>query len=181
MPLLPSTPADPAAIKQLILTVRPQELALDFPTAVDIDELFQSPAMVQTSRIWRTAASEPAAYAFVHFPYNNLTFEALEPHWTDALEDEVIAWVLDVMHAHYGLNLGENTLDASCRAEDARAIRFLTSHCFERQEVESLSYVVDVPSRPFPARLPPGYSLRPLQPHEVEQVLTLHQAAFGTR
>ncbi len=180
MPLLPSTPADPAAIKQLILTARPQEWALDFPTAIDIDELFQDPAMVQTSRLWRTATGEPAAYAFVHFPFNNLTFEALEPHWTDALEDEVIAWAWEVTRAHYGLNLSENTLDASCRAEDARAIRFLTRHGFERQEVESLSYVVEIPSRPSPVQLPPGYFLRPLQPHEVEQALALHQAAFGT-
>lgn len=175
------TPADPATIKQLITAARREEWRHDFPTAVDIDELFQDPAMGQSSRLWRSAAGEPAAYAFVHFPYNNLTFEALERYWNDALEAEVITWAVEVMRAHYGPDLTDNTLDSSCRAEDERMTRFFTRHGFERQDVESLAYVCQMDSPPLPHPLPPGYRIRPIHGNEVQAALALHQQAFGSQ
>lgn len=136
--------------------------------------------MGQSSRLWCTAAGEPEAYAFVHFPYNNLTFEALDNYWIDTLEDEVIAWAREVMDARYGSDPGENSLDSSCRAENTRAVRFLTRHGFTRDPLESLSYERGLDAAPEPAPLPAGYQLRPLQSAEVQQALALHQAAFGT-
>lgn len=136
--------------------------------------------MGQASRLWRTLQGEAVAYAFVHFPYNNLTFEVLPPLRTDALEDEVIAWARAVMAERYGADLSDNTLDASCRAQDAPQVRFLTRHGFVRDALETLSYESRLDSPPQPTSLPPGYTLRPLQAGEVEQALVLHQASFGT-
>lgn len=179
--LLHPSPADPAAIKQLILAARRSDWRHDFPTAVDIDELFQDPGFLQTSRLWLDEQEEPAAYAFVHFPYNNLTFEALDRYWNDALEDEVMDWAVGVMRARYGAGLSENTLDSSCHAEDERLLRFFTRHGFERQEVESLAYNLQMHAPPIPSPLPPGYCIRPISPGEVEAALALHQQAFGSQ
>ena len=179
--LLHPSPADPAAIKHLILSARRSDWRHDFPTAVDIDELFQDPDFLHTSRLWRDEHGAPAAYAFVHFPYNNLTFEALDRYWSDALEDEVITWAEGLMRARYGSDLRENTLDSSCRAEDERMLRFFTRHGFERQQVESLGYLclMDSPPRAYP--LPPGYVIRPIRVDEAEAALALHQQAFGSQ
>lgn len=173
--------ADPDAIKQLILTARRDEWKHDFPTAVDLDELFQDAAMARCSRLWLNGSKEPCAYAFVHFPYNNLTFEAREEFHTDQLEDEVIAWAQELMRARYGADLRENTLDSSCRAEDERALRFLTRHGFERQELESLAYGIHLDSPPIPHPPPSGYRIRPLRDGEAEAALALHQQAFDSR
>jgi len=74
-------------IRSLIHRIRPAAWRQDYPTNVDIDELFQDPAMAERSRVWFTRQGEPCAYAIVHFPYNNLTLEAGEICWTDVWEE----------------------------------------------------------------------------------------------
>ncbi len=169
-------------LKDFIGCVRPVERTGDYPTTVDLDEMFQNPEMLQNTRFWRSINGELAAYAFIHFPYNNLSFEITDPYWSDSLEDEILAWAEERMRAHYPAGLSEQTLDGSCRVEDERINRFFERHGFAREEVESVSYRIDLPDvLPAPV-LPPGFTLRPLNPEsEVEQVVALHQAAFGTQ
>lgn len=169
-------------LKAFIGSVRPVDRLGDYPTAVDLDELFQNPEMPQNTKLWRAANGKLAAYAFVNFPYNNLTFEISDPHWNVSLEDEILAWAEERMRLHYPVDLAEQTLDGSCRVDDQRMKHFFDSHRFEKQEVESITYRIDL-SIPLPAPvLPAGYSLRPLNPEcEIEQVVALHQAAFGTQ
>jgi hypothetical protein len=37
----------------------------------------------------------------VNFPYNNLTFEIADAHWSGSLEDEILAWAEERMRLHY--------------------------------------------------------------------------------
>ncbi len=168
-------------LKAFIRSVRPGDRRSDYPTAVDLDELFQNSEMLQNSMVWRDMEGNLAAYAYVHFPYNNLTFEIADLYWIDNLEHEILCWAEERMRLHYPADLAEQTLDGSCRVEDDRMKRFFVSHGFMKQEVESITYRVDL-MNPLPAPvLPPGYSLRPLNPlSEIEKVVALHQAAYGT-
>lgn len=169
-------------LKAFIGAVRPVDRISDYPTAVDLEELFQNSEMPQNTNLWRAADGKLAAYAFVNFPYNNLTFEIADAHWSGSLEDEILAWAEERMRLHYPADLTEQTLDGSCRVDDERMRRFFEGHGFVKQEVESVAYRIDL-STPLPAPvLPPGYSLRAMDPEkEIEQVVALHQAAFGTQ
>ena len=149
-------------VKDLIAAIRPTERRADFPTSTDLEEVFQSPGIAQNARLWRGTAGEAAAYAFVHFPYNNLTFEIRPEYWNDGLEDEMLAWALERMRARYGAELAENTLDGSGRVEDERGMRFFTRHGFDKEEVESVMYEVELAAPPSAAVLPAGFTIRPL-------------------
>ncbi len=168
-------------IKTFIARIRPMEWNLDFPTNVDLDEIFQKPEMTDNSRLWHASNGERIAYAFVHFPYNNLSFEINPLFWNQALEDEILVWAEGRMRAQYGGNTVQETLDSTCRVEDTRKSTFFTRCGFERQEVESLSFVTHLLD-PLPEPLlPPDFTLRPLDPAtELEQVVDLFQAAYGT-
>ncbi len=168
-------------IINLIHRIRPAAWRQDYPTDVDIDELFQDPAMAERSRVWRTGQGEPCAYAFVHFPYNNLTLEAAEACWTDEWEDEAIDWAEAQMRAHYGTDLVNQTLDGNCRGEDDRMNRFFLRHGFRKDELESLTFALELSEPPATPALPEGFTLRPLRPEsELEEVVALHRAAHGT-
>jgi len=168
-------------IRSLIRRIRPAVWRGDYPTDVDIDELFQDPAMAERSRVWFTVQGDPCAFAFVHFPYNNLTLEAGEECWTDEWEDEVAAWAEAQMRAHYGADLVNQTLDGNCRSEDARLVQFFVRHGFKKDGMESLTFALELSEMPVFPSLPEGFSLHPLRPEsELEEVVALHQAAHGT-
>jgi len=168
-------------IRSLIHRIRPAAWRQDYPTGVDIDELFQDPAMAERSRVWFTRQGEPCAYAYVLFPYNNLTLEADEKCWTDEWEDEAVGWAEAQMHTHYSADLVNQTLDGNCRGEDGRMTRFFLRHGFIKDDLESLTFALEISEEPAPPVLPEGFTLRPLRPQsELEEVVALHQAAHGT-
>lgn len=178
---LSPAPGSLEEITLLITRVRPPEWRSDYPTTVDLEELFQDASMPKNSRLWSVPGGSTVAYALVHFPYNNLSFEIDPSCRTTALEDEILAWALSRMRAHYGTGVTQQTLDASCRLEDTAALAFFTRHGFAREEVESLAYLAELTGAPPAPVLPAGFSIRPLDgSREVEAALALHQASFGT-
>jgi len=168
-------------IKNLIHRICPADRRQDYPTYVDIDELFHDAAMAERSRVWLTRQGEPCAYTFVHFPYNNLTLEAAEAYWTDEWEDEVVDWAEMQMRAYYGADLVNQTLDGNCRSEDGRKTRFFERHGFRKDDLESLTFALELREEPAAPALSEGFTLRPLRPEsELEEVVALHRAAHGT-
>lgn len=168
-------------IKTFIARTRPAERKTDIPTNVDLDEIFQDPEMAANARLWHTPNGELKAYAFVHFPYNNLNFEIDPSHLNDALEDEILAWAEGRMRAQYGMHAPQQTLDCTCRADDTRKALFLSRYGFEKTGVETLSYLIDLSAALPEPLLPPGFTLRALDPEtELLQAVDLFQAAYGT-
>lgn len=178
---LVTTPASLQEVLDLITAIRPAARRADFPSITDLEEIFRSPGIGADARLWRDPSGLPAAYALVHFPYNNLNFEIREAWWTDELEDEILEWAQGRMRARYGEELAGNTLDGSCRAEDGRMARFFERHGFVKEEVESMVFQAELSTPPPDALLPEGFTIRALDPAgEVEQALAVHQAAYGT-
>ncbi len=168
-------------IRSLIQRVRPAAWRGDYPTEVDVAELFQDQTMPEHSRIWLTRQGDPWAYALMHFPYNNLTLEASEACRNDAWEDEVAEWAEAQMRGYYGAEVINQTLDGSCRSEDAHTTLFFQRHGFVKDGMESLSYELALSRMPELPMLPEGFNLRPLRPEsELEEVVALHRAAHGT-
>ncbi|MBX3055941.1 MAG: GNAT family N-acetyltransferase [Anaerolineae bacterium] len=165
---------DIQAIREFITRLAPH------CTLADFDEQMLLPTVKVTVRIF-TDAHKMVGFAYVD-DYYNLWFE------TDAnypclreLERQIIAWgsaCIDKRNQETG---EANTLDCSCRTEDARRIHLLERHGFVQQPTRTRRYLhpLDLPIITYP--LPDGFSIRCVQgDDEVQSLVSLHQAAFGT-
>ena len=150
-------------------------------TIVDFDEHFQLSAFWSTGRIWRHA-NQVVGFAYID-DYDNLWFETLPEHaLLDELEDQIIAWGVTCIKKRDAQASVQHTLDYSCNAGDSRRIQVLERHGFTRQVVRSLRYSrpLSIPIVIYP--LPEDFSIRCVQgENEVESLVALHRAAFGTQ
>lgn len=149
------------------------------PDAGDFEEQIQLPNIRSTMRLWQ-GAQGLAAFAYVDTG-RNLRFEIHPAHHSDALETEIVEWGLACIRKRNAETGALSTLDASCAADDAERLVFLERFGFAREPIRSLKYsrslAGPVEAIPFPA----GFSLRSAAGEsEVEALVALHRAAFGT-
>ena len=148
-------------------------------TVVDLDELLLIPAVRAATRLWRHGG-RVVAFALVD-PYNNLGFDIDPDHTSPQLEAAIVDWGVACLRKRNAESGEEGTLDASCSADNAARIALLDRHGFIRESLRTLDYarslVAPIPDHP----LPQGLSLRSVRgEQEVEALVALHRAAFGT-
>ena len=155
--------------------------ALDSANIVDLDEQLLLSRVQATARVWKQGA-RIVGFAFVD-DYNNLWFE-LDTHceMLPRLESEIVKWGLVCARASTGIPGLPSSLDCSSSAHDTHRIDMLQRHGFVADEVHSLRYSRSL-SDPIAAySLPPGFQIRPVKGvEELEQLVALHQASFGTQ
>lgn len=149
-------------------------------TIVDFEEQILLASIRATTRIWKQD-NQTVGFAFVD-EYNNLWFETeSEFALLDELETEIIGWgttCLKRRNAEMGTN---NTLDCTGDADDSHRLSVLRKHGFAVEQVRSLRYshLLNEPISEYP--FPAGFSIRYVNgKDEVEQLVALHRAAFGT-
>ncbi|MBN1373480.1 MAG: GNAT family N-acetyltransferase [Anaerolineaceae bacterium] len=148
-------------------------------TVVDFEEQVQLASVRHTTRLW-LGKQGLLAFAWVD-DYNNLVFDLDPQQASPKLEMEIIAWGAAIMRKR-NAGAGEpSTLDASCQAANLERIALLERHGFHRDEIRSLHYARSL-EEPIPeVPLPPGFELRAAHgEQEVEALVALHRAAFGT-
>jgi mycothiol synthase len=164
----------------LLIAVRPAERITDYPGIVDLQEALGIPAIRANTRLWVNADGQVVGFAFVDV-YNNLRFEIAPQARGDEIESQIVAWGVECIRRARQEDGEAVTLDASCRDDDADRVALLERYGFVRQEMRSLRMVRSL-HEPIPApQLPPGFSIRRVAgEHEVEELVALHRAAFGT-
>jgi len=171
---------DLQSMLDLLAAIRPAARMSDYPSMVDLHELLTLRNVQENTRLWLDAKGSMVGYAFVDH-YNNLQFE-FDPHSAHPdIESEMVSWgvacIRRAMQEH-----GETlALDASCREDDTERIMLLERHGFVRLETRSLQMIrpLDLPI-PEP-QLPAGFMIRHAAgEQEVEALVALHRAAFGT-
>ncbi len=160
----------------LLLAVRPAERIADSPSAVDLRELLALPAVQDNTRLWFDAARRLVGFAIVDH-YNNLLFEFSDP----GIEAEIVDWGVQCIRRAMQVTGEALTLDASCSADNTDRLALLERHGFI-QETQYSVHMTRSLHAPIPApQLPPGFSIRHVTgEHEVEALVALHRAAFGT-
>jgi ribosomal protein S18 acetylase RimI-like enzyme len=158
---------------QLIARSRPAERRGDYPAAVDLQELLQSPEIRANARLWFDG-DDPIAYALVD-DFHNLLFDCADRN-LEPLGDQIIQWGLECLAGAQA-----QSLDATCREDDAARVAFLLAHGFEKTPAETVSMARDL-GQPIPEPLlPPGFSVRSARGEQDAAALAdLHRAAFGT-
>lgn len=149
------------------------------PTITDFEEHIQLSTVQKNTRLWMEN-HELIAFAYVD-DYNNLCFEILPGYSSPTLEQEIVAWGVDCMNLRNQVNQETATLDACCTASYHERISILERNGFVQDSIRTLHYVRDLSKLISPSPLPDGFSIRITTGEpEIEQLVALHQAAFGS-
>jgi ribosomal protein S18 acetylase RimI-like enzyme len=164
----------------LLVAVRPADRITDYPSVVDLHEALALTNVRDNTRLWFDAKDQIVGFAFVD-PYNNLRFEFDQQATHPDFESEIVAWGVECIRRAIQESGESLTLDASCRDDDTERIALLERHSFVMQEMRSLHMVRSL-NEPIPTpQVPVGFSIRHVTgEHEVDALVALHRAAFGT-
>jgi L-amino acid N-acyltransferase YncA len=114
--------------------------------------------------------------------YNNLLFETLPDfEQLDQLESEIVAWGVAYLQKRNSETGEHSTLDHCCSPDNAHRIHVLVKHGFKKEAIHTLRYSrsLALPIKACP--LPVGFLTRCVRGREeVEALVALHRAAFGT-
>lgn len=149
-------------------------------TIVDFDEQILLPSTRETTRIWQQD-NKIVGFAFLD-QYNNLWFDTeTEFSLLDELETEIIEWGVFCRIRRITETGTANTLDCPCNADNNHRISILEKHGFMLEPVRSLQYSHPLNKQIAEYPLPTGFSIRSVKgKNEVDQLVALHRAAFGT-
>lgn len=149
-------------------------------TVVDFEDQILLTSIRATTRIWKQG-NQIVGFAFVDDD-NNLWFETeAELASLDELETEIVEWGTTCLKKRNTEMGTDHTLDCVCNADDSHRLRVLRKHGFVPEQVRSLQYsrFLNEPITEYP--LPAGFSIRCVNgKDELEQLVALHRAAFGT-
>ncbi len=161
------------AMRELINTL-PQNAAIP-----NFEEAIQLSSVQATTKLWKDEETV-IAFAFVD-NFNNLRFEIHPAFRSEAIEDEIIAWGLACMKKRNAETGKFDTLDSAFSKENHWQIAMLERAGFIRENIRSLFYQRSLQEPIKDYALPSGFSLRTVKgKEEVENLVTLHRAAFGT-
>ena len=163
-------------VMMALLQARTDEHAADYPGVVDLQELMGMAETRADTRLWEDEAGHLVGFAIVEPAYCSLTF-ALDPQAEQAhVGAEMIAWGEQELY-----KAGCSAIRTNCRAANQTRIALLTQQGFTPEPVGNLhlerSLAVTIPT----PQLPTGFTIRHVAgEQEVEQLVALHRAAFGT-
>jgi mycothiol synthase len=171
---------DLQSMMDLLMAARPAERITDYPSIIDLQEALGMPALQENTRLWVDAEGQLVSFAFVDL-YHNLRFEIAPRAGGSEIESQIVAWGVECIRRAMHESGKALTLDASCRDDDTERIALLERHGFVRQEMRTLRMVRPL-NEPIPApQVPLGFRIRHVVgEHEVDEVVALHRAAFGT-
>lgn len=172
--------ADLQAMIDLLIAVRPTERITDSPNVVDLRELLSRSTIQANTCLWEDADGQLVGFAFVD-AYNNLRLEIASQATSGEIESQMVAWGVECVRRAWREYGEPVTLDASCCDDDTERIALLERHGFVLQPLRTL-HMIRLLDEPIPApQLPEGFVVRHVAgEHEVELLVALHRAAFGT-
>lgn len=175
----PYSPADRQRVIDFRRACTTRENAYDYPTAADLHELLDTSAVQGTRRasIWQDESDSIVAYTILDLRYSNWYF-LISPHiHSSEVETDTLQWAEGQL-----LEADCSAIDTPCRDTDTERIAFLERSGFTRQEAQTLYMARSLPEPISHAIFPEGFTLRQAAgEQELEAMVALHQAAFGTQ
>jgi ribosomal protein S18 acetylase RimI-like enzyme len=148
-------------------------------TIIDFEETIALASVQAVTRLWQHD-DRLIAFAYID-EYNNLRFETDPGYASIQVESEIVDWGIACMKKRNIETGREDTLDFSCSARHTRRIAMLENLGFVRENLRTLHYARSLDEPFVEYAFPQGFSLRCVAgEHEVESLVALHRAAFGT-
>jgi RNA polymerase sigma factor (sigma-70 family) len=160
---------------ELVKARTPQRVD-DYPSVIDLREISGVTETANNTRLWESRDGELLAFAIVNPRYSKVDIELKVPLAYEEIMAEIVDWATTRMR-----EAGLKTLRTSCRNDNKQRIALLTEHGFVPEPAGTLhlqrSLLLPIPE----PQLPFGFSVRPVAgEEEVEKLVKLHRAAFGT-
>jgi len=171
---------DIQSMLDLLIAVRPAARITVYPGLVDLREILALSTVRANTRLWFGIDDRLVAFAIVDH-YHNLWFE-FDPQLSPRnIGTEIVAWGEKCVRRSVLAGADTLTLRASCRDDDAERLALFAQHGFVMRDWHVLRMVRAL-DEPIPApRLPDGFRIRHVAGEdEVEALVALHRAAFGT-
>lgn len=132
--------------------------------------------------LWENPAGQLIGFAIMDMGTGYLIFEVTPQATGDDVEAQIIAWGEECIKRANRERGKPITLQSGCPDDNTERIALLEGHGFVVQEDRTLSMTRPL-NEPLPAlQLPAGFVIRHLEgEHEVEALVALHRAAFGTK
>lgn len=148
-------------------------------TIVDFEETISLSSVIATTRLWKSNGNL-IGFAFVDI-YNNLRFEVDPKHHSIQIENEIVEWGVTCIKERNTETGLDNTLDAGLGKENTWQIVMLERLGFARENFRSLRYERSLNEPIVEYEFPLGFIVRCVEgKQEVENLVSLHRAAFGT-
>ncbi|MEM7538845.1 MAG: GNAT family N-acetyltransferase [Chloroflexota bacterium] len=174
---------------QAMLTLiagRSEARANDYPGVTDLQELSGVPATQGHTRLWEDAAGSLVGFAIVDPTYSQVTFEIQQADAQAHTEigEEMLVWAAGELRKS-----GASAIRTNCLADNTERIALLKQQGFVAEAMENikLQRVLTGPdAAPTAAptatpKLPEGFTIQHVASEDdVEKVVALHRAAFGT-
>jgi GNAT superfamily N-acetyltransferase len=155
---------------------RPATRMDDYPSIVDLHELSGVPETQANARLWERADGKLAGFAIIDPKYQTLDFDLTSYRDDAVIVAEMVAWATELF-----LAAGLNTIHINCRDDHAERKEVLAQLGFSAEPVRTLHLRRPLTGEILEPQLPAGFAIRPVDgEHEVEQLVELHRAAFGT-
>ncbi len=164
----------------LLVATRAAERITDYPSVVDLQEILALKHVQDNTRLWFAAPEQIVGFAFVDH-YHNLHFEFDQLAAHPSIELDIADWGTACIRRAIQERGESLALDASCRNDDGERIALFGRNGFVMQEMHTL-HMVRLLDEPIPRpQLAASFSMRNVAgEQEVESVVALHRAAFGS-
>ena len=167
--------ADLERMIALLVAIRAPDRISDHPSIVDIHELTADAQVRVNTRLWFDADDQLVAFCIVD-RFHNLLFELLSNLYASPIISQIIDWGITCL-----ARSSANRLYSNSRGDDKKRLEFLKKHDFREEPWRTLrlSRLLNEPIAT--PELPLGFQIRGVKgTHEVEALVQLHHAAFGT-
>jgi ribosomal protein S18 acetylase RimI-like enzyme len=173
--------ADLQAMIDLLIAARPIERITDYPSIADLHHLFGQSETIANTRLWEDGDGRLMGFAIFVGYVGALHFEVLPEAAHIDIAAQVIAWGMERLRNTRQESDEPLELQASCREDNAERIALLERHGFVRRDWHALHFACPL-DKPIPEpQVPEGFAIRHVEgEHEVEALVALHRAAFGT-
>jgi mycothiol synthase len=149
-------------------------------TVIDFEETMQLASVRAATRLWEENG-QLIGFALVDH-YDNLCFEIDPDQRSTQLENEIMQWGITCLQKRNAESGEDHTLEASFSTDNSWQIAMLERFGFVREDICSLHYTRSLDQPIVEHAFPPGFSLRCVAGEgEVEALVQLHRAAFGTQ
>lgn len=164
-----------------LVSARPAEHVTDYPSIVDLEEMLGTSDVQASTQLWEDAGGHVVGFAIVRPEYDRLLFEIAPGTDSDVIAAEMIAWGAERLRDAKRDAAEPLVLETSCRDNDAERVALLKRHGFEAQPVRTLHMARSLDEPISEPQLPEGFIIRQVAGlHEVEALVELHHAAYGT-
>jgi ribosomal protein S18 acetylase RimI-like enzyme len=173
--------ADLQSMVDMLVNARPDERITDYPTSADLRAMLNLPEIQANTCLWMDSLGQVVAFAMVD-NQQDLLYEIDPRMEMPDIEQAVVDWGLACVQRIQRQQGEPGILSSGCREDDPACQELMKAHGFAPSDQRWLTLSRSLRRAVPPPELPPGFYMRHVKDErEVEMLVELHRAAYGSQ